>query len=60
VGVVAILAGVFMAAPRFSASATSSHASPPYTIGVSNNLINNGWRDEMVCSIRRRPRRAAW
>lgn len=40
------------AVPHFTASASSAHSSPPWTIGVSNNLIGNGWRDEMVCSIK--------
>jgi ribose transport system substrate-binding protein len=52
VGVVATLAGMLFAAPHMNASAKNAQASPPYTIGVSNNLINNGWRDEMVCSIK--------
>jgi ribose transport system substrate-binding protein len=42
----------FLAVPRFTASAHVVHANGPYTIGVSNNLIGNGWRDEMVCSIK--------
>lgn len=40
------------AVPGFSASAKSAHAGATYTIGVSNNTVGNGWRDEMVCSIR--------
>jgi ribose transport system substrate-binding protein len=51
----AVLVGLLVtmfAVPRFTASAKSSQSSPPWTIGVSNNLIGNGWRDEMVCSIR--------
>jgi ribose transport system substrate-binding protein len=51
-GIIAILASTFVAAPSLTASARSIHASPPYTIGVSNNLIGNGWRDEMICSIK--------
>jgi ribose transport system substrate-binding protein len=46
------LALTFFALPRFTASARTASASPPYTIGVSNNLIGNGWREEMVCSIK--------
>jgi ribose transport system substrate-binding protein len=42
----------FFAMPRFTASASPAAKNPPYTLGVSNNLIGNGWRDEMVCSIR--------
>lgn len=51
VGVVATLAGMFVAAPHMDASARALHAST-YLIGVSNNTVGNGWRDEMVCSIR--------
>lgn len=39
------------AVPHFNAAASSQHTSK-WTIGVSNSLIGNGWRDEMVCSIR--------
>jgi ribose transport system substrate-binding protein len=41
-----------VAAPGLKVSASSSQAKPPFTIGVSNSLIGNGWRDEMVCSVR--------
>lgn len=51
VGVVATLAGMLVAAPHMDASAHSAHATS-YLIGVSNNTVGNGWRDEMVCSIR--------
>jgi ribose transport system substrate-binding protein len=51
VGVVATLAGMLFASPHMNASAHSAHAST-YLIGVSNNTVGNGWRDEMVCSIR--------
>jgi ribose transport system substrate-binding protein len=50
--IVATIVATFFAVPRFTASAHPTLASPPYTIGVSNNLIGNGWRDEMICSIR--------
>jgi ribose transport system substrate-binding protein len=46
------LVGTLFAVPHLTASARTALASPPYVIGVSNNLIGNGWRDEMVCSIR--------
>lgn len=51
VGVVATLAGMLFAAPHMNASAHSARAST-LLIGVSNNTVGNGWRDEMVCSIR--------
>lgn len=50
-GVVATLAGMFVVAPHMDASARALHAST-FLIGVSNNTVGNGWRDEMVCSIR--------
>jgi ribose transport system substrate-binding protein len=51
-GTAAALAGMTFAVPHFAASAKSTSSSPPWTLGVSNDTINNGWRDEMVCSIR--------
>ncbi|GAC1463693.1 MAG: ribose ABC transporter substrate-binding protein RbsB [Chloroflexota bacterium] len=50
--VVIFLLGVLCTVPRYTASASTSNAGPPFTIGVSNNTVGNGWRDEMVCSIR--------
>jgi ribose transport system substrate-binding protein len=51
-GLVLAAAGTFLAVPGLNASAHSTLAGPPWTVGVSNSTINNGWRDEMVCSIR--------
>jgi ribose transport system substrate-binding protein len=42
---------MFFAAPHMNASAHSLRATT-FAIGVSNNTVGNGWRDEMVCSIR--------
>jgi ribose transport system substrate-binding protein len=41
-----LLAGTAMAA------APSALAAGPYTIGVSNTVAGNGWREEMICSIK--------
>jgi len=41
-----LLAGTAMAA------APSAFAAGPYTIGVSNTVAGNGWREEMICSIK--------
>jgi ribose transport system substrate-binding protein len=30
----------------------TAHAAAPYTIGVSNTVQGNGWREEMICSIK--------
>jgi ribose transport system substrate-binding protein len=45
------LAATFIAVPRVTASAHTAHAGN-WLIGISNNTVGNGWRDEMVCSIR--------
>ena len=34
------------------AMAGSAHAADKYVVGVSNTLIGNGWREEMICSIK--------
>lgn len=43
---------MLLSVPRFSASAHATLAKGPWTIGVSNDLIGNGWREEMVCSVK--------
>jgi ribose transport system substrate-binding protein len=35
-----------------SAPGQANAADKQYTVGVSNTLIGNGWREEMVCSIK--------
>ncbi|MGI8826543.1 MAG: substrate-binding domain-containing protein [Chloroflexota bacterium] len=50
-GIAATFAVTLIAAPRMTALAHSPDG-PTFTIGVSNNTVGNGWRDEMVCSIR--------
>ena len=32
--------------------ASTAHAEDKYVVGVSNTLIGNGWREEMICSIK--------
>src|ERR1700677_411312 len=34
------------------ATAGAAHAADKYVVGVSNTLIGNGWREEMICSIK--------
>src|SRR4029453_15052759 len=46
---VAILVAGCSSGDGGSGSAGDGEAS--YTIGVSNTLTNNGWREEMICSI---------
>ncbi|MBV9278622.1 MAG: substrate-binding domain-containing protein [Chloroflexi bacterium] len=52
VAVMLTLAATFFAVPRFTASASGPRASGPFTIGVSNGLVGNGWREEMKCSVK--------
>ena len=33
-------------------AAGSAQAAGKYVVGVSNTLIGNGWREEMICSIK--------
>ena len=49
VGVVALVAAITAAAFAASSPAKSN---AKYVIGVSNTLVGNGWREEMICSIK--------
>ncbi len=44
-----ILGGASLAA---LAMAGGAQAADKYVVGVSNTLIGNGWREEMICSIK--------
>src|ERR1700749_3326945 len=44
-----ILASASLAA---MATGSGAHAADKYVVGVSNTLIGNGWREEMICSIK--------
>jgi ribose transport system substrate-binding protein len=46
-----ILAGVSLAAV-VTASGVALAADGKYVVGVSNTLTGNGWREEMICSIK--------
>jgi len=35
-----------------NSTALARHAQAGYTIGIANNVIGNGWREEMICSAR--------
>jgi ribose transport system substrate-binding protein len=41
-----------LAAVSSSALATGALAADKFVVGVSNTLIGNGWREEMICSIK--------
>jgi ribose transport system substrate-binding protein len=52
-GLVALLAVLVVTVAAFAA--TSASAKPQagnYILGVSNTLVGNGWREEMICAIR--------
>ena len=41
-----------LAGAAILASSGGAFAAGPYTIGVSNTVQGNGWREEMVCAIK--------
>ena len=41
-----------LAGAAYMASAVTSGAQGSYTIGVSNTVQGNGWREEMICAIK--------
>ncbi len=43
---------VAVGAVMVAGAASQVHAAGPYVVGVSNTLIGNGWREEMVCSVK--------
>ena len=45
--VVGLVAGLGFARP-----ATAAKAKAPWKIGVSNTLVGNGWREEMICAVK--------
>jgi len=47
-------AEIFAGLSLFSmlAGASGAAAADKYVVGVSNTLIGNGWREEMICSIK--------
>ena len=51
VGVAAIV-GAIAAVAFASTGAAKPQADGPYVIGVSNTLVGNGWREEMICSVK--------
>ncbi len=48
--VVALVAVAVTVAVTASAKSGKSHAK--YVLGVSNTLVGNGWREEMICSVK--------
>ena len=54
----ALLGILAVTATALALTAGSTHASrqAKYVLGVSNTLVGNGWREEMICSIRAQAR----
>jgi ribose transport system substrate-binding protein len=48
--VVALVAAI--TAVAFAASGTAAKSQAKYKIGVSNTLVGNGWREEMICAVK--------
>ena len=51
----ATVASVGIALPKTSGAAhaaASPAAKGPFVVGVSNNLVGNGWREELICSAK--------
>ena len=42
------------------AMANQAPAAEKYVVGVSNTLIGNGWREEMVCSVKAEALASGW
>ena len=46
------------AAPTEAPTAAPTEAPKQYVVGISNTVVGNGWRDEMVCSIKVQARKS--
>jgi ribose transport system substrate-binding protein len=46
------IAGIALAAALSVGAASNASAADKVVVGVSNTLIGNGWREEMICSIK--------
>src|SRR5215210_7150133 len=47
-----LLAGCALVVVGFAATGQATSTQKKYTIGVSNTLVGNGWREGMICSIK--------
>src|SRR5215212_5273446 len=47
-----LLAGFALVVVGFAATGQATSTQKKYTIGVSNTLVGNGWREGMICSIK--------
>jgi ribose transport system substrate-binding protein len=47
-----LLAGCAVVVVGFAATGQATSTQKKYTLGVSNTLVGNGWREGMICSIK--------
>src|SRR5215218_3662114 len=47
-----LLAGCALVVVGFAATGQATSTQKKYTLGVSNTLVGNGWREGMICSIK--------
>jgi ribose transport system substrate-binding protein len=52
VGALLVAVGLLVAAFAATSQARTSAPGKKYTLGVSNTLVGNGWREGMICSIK--------
>jgi ribose transport system substrate-binding protein len=52
VGLLAVVAAGCGGDDNSSGGSTASGGGKKYKIGVSNTLVGNGWREEMICSVK--------
>ena len=46
------VASVLASGPRHAAAQAPPRPKAPWVLGVSNNLVGNGWREEMICAVK--------
>jgi ribose transport system substrate-binding protein len=50
--VLAMLAAIAVIMTSFAATGNATSTQEKYTLGISNTLVGNGWREGMICSIK--------
>jgi ribose transport system substrate-binding protein len=49
---VAVVAGLAVLAAGLASTGNATSTQKQYTLGISNTLVGNGWREGMICSIK--------
>jgi ribose transport system substrate-binding protein len=49
---VAVVAGLAVLAAGLASTGNATSTQTKYTLGISNTLVGNGWREGMICSIK--------